>query len=182
MYTRNNGPTASTNPYGSRFIEGVFVSSCRCAVRISNLGRILKGQRLHACVQKCSQQEGGVGTRRDDGWKTAWFCCYLCDICPVRRICAGRRAPVSVGRAWLCALLPVHGYVTFLPGQMHYPQKNFLTHHSWFSRSGIQLASFPGYSHLQYLIACSMQIRRGKAWEIWSRVVPSGRQVQRVDT
>ena len=84
---------------------------------VSNLGRILKGQRLHACVQKCSQQEGGVGTRRDDGWKTAWFCCYLCDICPVRRICAGRRAPVSVGRAWLCALLPVHGYVTFLPGQ-----------------------------------------------------------------
>ena len=65
---------------------------------------------------------------------------------------------------------------------MHYPQKSILTHHSWFSRSGIQLASFPGYSHLQYLIACSMQIRRGKAWEIWSRVVPSGRQVQRVDT
>lgn len=77
--------------------------------------RILKGQRLHACVQKCSQQGGGVGTHRDDGWKAAWFCCYLCDICPVRRICAGRRAPVSVGRAWLCALLPVHGYVTFLP-------------------------------------------------------------------
>ena len=28
------------------------------------------------------------------------------------------------------------------------------------------LASFPGRSHLQYLIAYSMQIRRGKAWEI----------------
>ena len=34
-------------------------------------------------------------------------------------------------------------------------------------------------SHLQSLIACSMQIWRGKAWGIWSRVI-SGRQ--RVDT
>ena len=42
------------------------------------------------------------------------------------------------------------------------------------------LASFPGRSHLQYLIAYSMQIRRGKAWEIWSCVVMSGKQ--RVDT
>ena len=25
----------------------------------------------------------------------------------------------------------------------------------------------PGCSHLQYLITCSIQIRRGKAWEIW---------------
>ena len=38
------------------------------------------------------------------------------------------------------------------------------------------LASFPGRSHLQYLIAYSMQIRRGKAWEIWSHAVMSGRQ------
>jgi len=38
----------------------------------------------------------------------------------------------------------------------------------------------PGRSHLQYLIAYSMQIRRGKAWEIWSRLVTSGRQ--KVDT
>ena len=42
------------------------------------------------------------------------------------------------------------------------------------------LASFPGRSHLQYLIAYSMQIRRGKAWEIWSRVVTWSRQ--KVDT
>ena len=42
------------------------------------------------------------------------------------------------------------------------------------------IASFPGRSHLQYLIACSMQIRRRKAWEIWSRAVTSGRQM--VDT
>ena len=42
------------------------------------------------------------------------------------------------------------------------------------------LASFPGHSHLQYLIACSMQIWRGKAWEIWSHAMTSGRQ--RVDT
>jgi len=28
------------------------------------------------------------------------------------------------------------------------------------------LASFPGHSHLQYLIAYSMQIWRGDAWEI----------------
>ena len=38
------------------------------------------------------------------------------------------------------------------------------------------VASFPGCSHLQNLIACSMQIRRGKTWEIWSRAVTSGRQ------
>ena len=31
-------------------------------------------------------------------------------------------------------------------------------------------------SHLQYLIAYSMQIWRGKAWEFWSREVMSGRQ------
>ena len=34
-----------------------------------------------------------------------------------------------------------------------------------------------GHFHLQYLIAYSMQIRRGKAWEIWSRAVTSGRLV-----
>jgi len=43
-----------------------------------------------------------------------------------------------------------------------------------------RVASFPGRSHLQYLIAYRMQIRRGKAWEIWSRTVTSGRQM--VDT
>ena len=42
------------------------------------------------------------------------------------------------------------------------------------------VASFPGRSHLKYLIAYSMQIRRGKAWEIWSCAVMSGRQ--KVDT
>jgi len=42
------------------------------------------------------------------------------------------------------------------------------------------VASFPGRSHLQYLIAYSMQIWRGKAWEIWSHAVTSGRQM--VDT
>ena len=44
----------------------------------------------------------------------------------------------------------------------------------------IPLASFPGLSHLQYLIAYSMQIQREKAWEISSRAVTSGRQ--KVDT
>ena len=29
----------------------------------------------------------------------------------------------------------------------------------------------PGRSHIQSLIACSIQIRRGKAWETWSHVV-----------
>ena len=29
----------------------------------------------------------------------------------------------------------------------------------------VTVASFPGCSHLQYLVACSMQILRGKAWE-----------------
>jgi len=31
-----------------------------------------------------------------------------------------------------------------------------------------ELASLPGRFHLQCFITCSMQIRRGKAWEIWS--------------
>ena len=44
----------------------------------------------------------------------------------------------------------------------------------------VLLASFPGRSHLQYLIAYSMQIWRGKAWEIWSCAITSGRQM--VDT
>jgi len=35
--------------------------------------------------------------------------------------------------------------------------------------------SFPDRFH-QYLIACSMQIRRRKAWEIWSHAVTSGIQ------
>ena len=38
------------------------------------------------------------------------------------------------------------------------------------------LALFPGRSHLQYLITYSMQIRRGKAWEIWLLAVTSGGQ------
>jgi len=42
-----------------------------------------------------------------------------------------------------------------------------------------RLGSFPGHSPIQYLIACSMQIQRGKAWVIWSRAVTLGRQ--RVD-
>ena len=45
---------------------------------------------------------------------------------------------------------------------------------------GVYVASFPGRSHLQYLIAYSTQIWRGKAWEIWSRAVMSVRQ--KVDT
>ena len=36
------------------------------------------------------------------------------------------------------------------------------------------LASFPGHSHLQSLIACSEE----KAWEIWSHVMTSGRQLE----
>jgi len=36
---------------------------------------------------------------------------------------------------------------------------------------------FQGCSHLQYLIDCCMQIWRGKAREIWSRVITSGRQL-----
>ena len=44
----------------------------------------------------------------------------------------------------------------------------------------ICVASFPGRSHLQYLIACSMQIQRVKPWEIWSWAVMSDRQT--VDT
>jgi len=31
------------------------------------------------------------------------------------------------------------------------------------------IASFSGRSHLQSFITNSMQIQRGKAWEIWSR-------------
>ena len=34
---------------------------------------------------------------------------------------------------------------------------------------GLDIASFPGLPHLQFLIACSMQKRRGKAWGIFSR-------------
>ena len=44
----------------------------------------------------------------------------------------------------------------------------------------LAVAPIPGCSHLQYFIACSMQMWRGKAWEIWSCVVMSGRR--RVDT
>jgi len=41
------------------------------------------------------------------------------------------------------------------------------------------LAPFPGCLHLQSLITCSMQVRRGKAWEICLCAVMLGRQ--RVD-
>ena len=34
-----------------------------------------------------------------------------------------------------------------------------------------EVALFPGHSHLQWLILCSMQIQRGKAWEIWLHTV-----------
>jgi len=38
------------------------------------------------------------------------------------------------------------------------------------------LALFPGCSHHQYLIACSMQIRRGNSWEVWSHAVKKQKQ------
>ena len=42
------------------------------------------------------------------------------------------------------------------------------------------LVSFLGRSRLQYLMPYSMQIRRGKAWEIWLLAVMSGSQ--KIDT
>jgi len=39
------------------------------------------------------------------------------------------------------------------------------------------IASFPGYSHLQYFIACSMKMQSGEAWEIWSHVMTSCRHM-----
>ena len=33
----------------------------------------------------------------------------------------------------------------------------------------LEVTSFPGLPHLQFLIACSMQKRRGEAWGIFSR-------------
>jgi len=42
------------------------------------------------------------------------------------------------------------------------------------------ISLIPSCSHLQYLITYSMQIRSGKAWEIWSRAVTSCTQM--VDT
>ena len=35
----------------------------------------------------------------------------------------------------------------------------------------------PGCSHPRSLIACSMQLQRGKAWEMWSCAFVSGRQM-----
>jgi len=52
--------------------------------------------------------------------------------------------------------------------------------YNWKPECHRKLASFPGHSHLQYLIACSMRIWRGKAWNIWPRAMMSGRQ--RIDT
>ena len=45
---------------------------------------------------------------------------------------------------------------------LHLP--GLLNNYSLFYKE--MLASFPSRSHLQYLIAYSMQIRRGKVWEI----------------
>ena len=39
------------------------------------------------------------------------------------------------------------------------------------------IALFPGHSHRHHLIACRMQIWRGKAWEIWSCAMTSGRHM-----
>ena len=44
-----------------------------------------------------------------------------------------------------------------------------LTTHDYSYCTANCLTSFPGRSHNQYLIACSMQIRRGKTSKIWSR-------------
>ena len=38
-------------------------------------------------------------------------------------------------------------------------------------KSKVKLSLVPTRSHLQYLITCSMQIWRRKAWEIWSHAV-----------
>ena len=41
----------------------------------------------------------------------------------------------------------------------------------------LMLALISGHSHLQYLIACSIQTWRGKAWDIWSHAVMSSRHI-----
>jgi len=46
----------------------------------------------------------------------------------------------------------------------------------WLLRTQTRLVKFPGHSYLQYLIAYSMQLRRGKAWEIlWHLVMTDDR-------
>jgi len=49
-----------------------------------------------------------------------------------------------------------------------------------YPETATKVSLVPRRSHLQYLIAYSMQIRRGKAWEISSLAVTSGRL--KVDT
>ena len=46
----------------------------------------------------------------------------------------------------------------------------------WLLRTQARLVKFPGHSYLQYLIAYSMQLRRGEAWEIlWHLVMTDDR-------
>lgn len=51
---------------------------------------------------------------------------------------------------------------------------NSLVIHFW--EVSHSIASFPGRSHLNSLNTYSMQMVRGKAWEVWSCVMMSGRQ------
>ena len=53
-------------------------------------------------------------------------------------------------------------------------------HHSTQNLYCIVRKALPDSSHFQLLIVCSIQVLMGKAWEILSRVVMSGRQM--VDT
>ena len=46
----------------------------------------------------------------------------------------------------------------------------------------VELASFPGRFYLQFLITCSMQKRRGKAWEKDSHAWCAGRHEGRCET
>ena len=65
-----------------------------------------------------------------------------------------------------------------LQGHYNCISRNF---HAFYMQWQVPVESlFTDCSHLQYLITYSMQIRKRKAWEIWSCVMTSGRRM--VDT
>ena len=90
----------------------------------------------------------------------------------------------------LASFPPMFGAVTGFWRLQNQPQreckfvcKPCFPHHTVYFQNHVQQIVHifvPRPFHLQSLITCSVQIRKGKAWEIWSCVVTSGRE--RIDT
>ena len=107
-------------------------------------------ERLNCSMMDCNNR----GECTEEG---RWCVCVCVCVC----VCACARACVRV--CWGDCFCSLQASASVMEDGWENSVKNvsFLTH----NHLGLVLASFPDRYRLQFLITCSMQKRRGKAWE-----------------